>query len=113
MKSSKLVSYIGLSPNHSGRRVTIECASDMTEPYAMKPYVYAALGNLCADICRRNGKKRLVWIADRVEALRYDVNSYEMLLTVHMWFAKKSCPENWLMERLGSLADEVNGKPVV
>ena len=33
-----------------------------------------------------------------------------MLLTVDRWFAKKSCPGNWLMERLGSLEDEVNGK---
>ena len=30
-----------------------------------------------------------------------------MLLTVDRWFAKKSCPGNWLMERLGSFPDEV------
>lgn len=65
---------------------------------------------LCADICRRNGKKRLVWIADREKALRYEVKEEEMSLTVHRWFANKSCPGNWLIERLGSLADEVNGK---
>ena len=76
----------------------------------MKPEVYAALVNLCADICRRNGKKRLVWIADRDMALSYEIEADEMLLTVHRWFARKSCPGNWLMERLGSLADEVNGK---
>ena len=92
------------------RAVTIECASDLTEPYAMKPEVYAALVNLCADICRRNGKKWLVWIADKDEALKYEVKEEEMLLTVHRWFAKKSCPGNWLIEQLGSLADEVNGK---
>ena len=126
MSNSKLVSYTGLSPNHSGRRVcqisritphavvgqlsvericscfadkdrqascnyaigadgriglcvdeqnrswcsssrdndqraiTIECASDLTEPYAMKPEVYSALVELCTDICRRNGKRKLV-----------------------------------------------------
>ena len=76
----------------------------------MKPEVYSALVELCTDICRRNGKKRLVWIADRYEALKYEVREGEILLTVHRWFAKKSCPGNWLMERLGSLADEVNGK---
>ena len=42
--------------------------------------------------------------------LTYEVREGEILLTVHRWFAKKSCPGNWLMERLGSLADEVNGK---
>ena len=76
----------------------------------MKPEVYAALVELCADICRRNGKRRLVWIADRGEALRYEVKEEEMLLTVHRWFARKSCLGNWLMERLSSLTDEVNGK---
>ena len=65
---------------------------------------------LCTDICRRNGKRKLLWIADRDKALAYSVRSDEMLLTVHRWFAKKSCPGNWLMERLGSLADKVNGK---
>ncbi len=54
--------------------------------------------------------KQLVWIADWDKALRYGVKPDEMLQTVHRWFAKKSYPENWLMERLGSLADEVNGK---
>lgn len=66
--------------------------------------------NLCVDICKRNGKRRLVWIADRDESLKYEVREVEILLTVHRWFARKSCPGNWLMGRLGSLADEVNGK---
>jgi hypothetical protein len=76
----------------------------------MKPEVYSELVELCADICRRNGKRKLVWIAAREKALSYEVKPDEMLLTVHRWFAKKSCPGNWLMKRLGSLADEVNGK---
>ena len=103
-------SWCSSSRDNDQRAVTIECASDLTEPYTMKPEVYAALVDLCVDICRRNGKKKLVWIADRDKALAYSVKSDEMLLTVHRWFAKKSCPGNWLMERLGSLADEVNHK---
>ena len=98
------------SRDNDQRAVTIECASDLTEPYAMKSEVYSALVELCADICRRNGKRKLVWIADKDKALNYAVKPDEMLLTVHRWFARKSCPGNWLMERLGSLADEVNGK---
>ena len=101
-------SWCSSSRDNDQRAVTIECASDLTEPYAMKPEVYSALVNLCADICRRNDKKKLVWIADRDEALRYEVKNGEMLLTVHRWFARKSCPGNWLFERMGSLADEVN-----
>ena len=99
---------IGLCVDEQNR--TIECASDLTEPYAMNDKVYAALVDLCVDICRRNGKKRLVWIEDRKKALSYEVKTDEMLLTIHRWFAKKSCPGNWLMERLGSLAHEVNSR---
>ena len=103
-------SWCSSSRDNDQRAVTIECASDLTEPYAMKPEVYSALVDLCVDICRRNGKKRLVWIAARDEALKYEVREGEILLTVHRWFARKSCPGNWLFERMGRLADEVNGK---
>ena len=103
-------SWCSSSRDNDQRAVTIECASDLTEPYTMNDKVYATLVNLCADICRRNVKRRLVWISDREKALIYKVKPDEMLLTVHRWFARKSCPGNWLIERLGSLADEVNGK---
>ena len=103
-------SWCSSSRDNDQLAVTIECASDLTEPYAMKPEVYAALVELCADICRRNGKKRLVWIANRDKALGYEVKEEEMFLTVHRWFANKSCPGNWLFERMGRLAYEVNGK---
>ena len=49
-------------------------------------------------------------IADRDKALSYEAKNGEMLLTVHRWFARKTCPGNWLFERIGSLADEVNHK---
>ena len=76
----------------------------------MKPEVYSALVDLCVDICRRNGKKRLVWIADKDKALNYAVKPDEMLLTVHRWFARKSCPGNWLFGKLGDLAQAVNSR---
>lgn len=76
----------------------------------MKPEVYASLVDLCVDICRRNGKKRLLWIGDRDKVLKYEVREGEILLTVHRWFARKSCPGNRLFGRLGDFADEINGK---
>ena len=103
-------SWCSSSRDNDQRAVTIECASDLTEPYTMNDKVYAALVNLCVDICRRNGKKKLVWIADRDKALSYEVKSDEMLLTVHRWFARKSCPGNWLFGKLGDLAHEVNSR---
>lgn len=33
-----------------------------------------------------------------------------MVLTVHRWFANKSCPGDWLYNRLGNLADEVTAE---
>ena len=74
----------------------------------MKPGVYSALVELCVDICRRNGKRKLVWIEDREKALSYEVKPDEMLLTIHRLFARKSCPGNWLFEKMGSLAQAVN-----
>src|SRR5574344_2771662 len=87
-------SWCSSSRDNDQRAVTIECASNLTEPYAMKPEVYSALVKLCVDICKRNGKRRLVWIADRDEALKYEVREGEILLTVHRWFARKSCQGN-------------------
>ena len=89
------------------RAVTIECASDTTHPYAMKDVVYETLINLCTDICRRNGKTKLIWISDKETALNYTPASNEMQLTVHRWFANKSCPGDWLFSRLGDVASRV------
>ena len=89
------------------RAVTIECASDTTEPYTMNDAVYAALIKLCTDICKRNGKSKLLWFADKDKTLNYSPASDEMVITVHRWFANKSCPGNWLYARLGDLASKV------
>ena len=89
------------------RAVTIECASDATEPYAMRDAVYRSLIYLCADICRRNGKTKLFWFGDKEKTLGYTPKPDEMVLTVHRWFANKSCPGGWLYSRLGDLAEKV------
>lgn len=89
------------------RAVTIECASDKEEPYAMHQVVYDRLVDLCEDICRRNGKKKLLWFGDKDKSLNYEPKDDEMLITVHRWFANKSCPGNWLYARLGDLAAKV------
>ena len=89
------------------RAVTIECASDTKEPYTMNSKVYNKLVKLCVDICKRNGKKKLIWFGDKNKTLNYTPKSDEMVITVHRWFANKSCPGNWLYSRLGKLANEV------
>ena len=92
------------------RAVTIECASDSTAPYAFNNAVYNKLIDLCTDICKRNGKKKLLWFADKNTALNYNPKADEMVLTVHRWFANKSCPGDWMYERMGDLANKVNAK---
>ena len=89
------------------RAVTIECASDSSAPWAFRPAVYERLAELCADVCRRNGKTKLKWLEDRDAALAYEPKADEMLLTVHRWFANKACPGDWLMARMGDLAGRV------
>ena len=89
------------------RAVTIECASDTASPYRMNDAVYKTLIKLCIDICRRNGKKKLLWFGDKNKSLNYSPRSDEMVITVHRWFANKSCPGDWLYSRLGDLAKKV------
>jgi len=89
------------------RAITIECASDTKHPYAMYDVVYESLVELCTDICRRNGKNKLLWYSDKATALAYEPAANEMLLTVHRWFANKSCPGDWLFSRLGDVAARV------
>lgn len=89
------------------RAVTIECASDKAEPYAMKTVVYDKLIELCVDICKRNGKTVLLWFTDKEKSLQYEPAANEMVITVHRWFANKACPGDWLYNRLGDVATEV------
>lgn len=100
-------SWCSSSNANDQRAVTIECASDMSEPYAMNSAVYDSLVKLCTDICKRNGKSKLLWLGDKAKTLNYAPKPDEMVLTVHRWFANKSCPGNWLYARLSDLAAKV------
>ena len=86
------------------RAITIEVASDTTAPYAVNDKAYAALIELVADICKRNNIKQLLWKGDK--SLIGQVDKQNM--TVHRWFANKSCPGDYLYERHGDIAAKVN-----
>ena len=86
------------------RAITIEVASDTTHPYAVTDAAYEALIKLVADICKRNNIKELKWKADK--SLIGQVDKQNM--TVHRWFANKSCPGDYLYERHGDIANKVN-----
>ena len=89
------------------RAITIEVASDTTHPYAVNDKAYAALIDLCVDICQRNGIKKLVWSTDKNERVNH-LNGCNM--TVHRDYANKSCPGDYLYERHGAIADAVNAR---
>ena len=100
-------SWCSSSNANDQRAITIECASDPKPPYAFKAIVYETLIKLCIDICKRNGKKKLLWFGDKAKTLNYSPKSDEMVLTVHRWFANKSCPGDWMYARMGDLAQKV------
>lgn len=103
-------SWCSSSNENDQRAITIECASDATAPYAFNDAVYAKLIELCADICKRYGKTKLLWFGDKTKTLNYAPASNEMVLTVHRWFANKSCPGDWMYARMGDLATKVTAK---
>lgn len=103
-------SWCSSSADNDNRAITIECASDTHAPYAMNTRVYSSLVSLCVDICRRYGKKKLLWFVDKNKTLAYKPKDDEMVITVHRWFANKSCPGDWLYNRLGKLAEEVTAQ---
>lgn len=87
------------------RAVTIECASDMSEPYAIKSVVYNKLIDLVTDICKRNGIKKLVWSTSKNDRVNH-LNGCNM--TCHRDYANKSCPGTYIYQREGDIAKEVN-----
>ncbi len=97
-------SWCTSSSANDNRAITIEVASDITHPYAVTDKALAALIELCADICKRNGIKKLLWKGDKNLIGQPDKQN----MTVHRWFANKSCPGDYLYERHGYIADEVN-----
>lgn len=73
----------------------------------MNDKMYSTLFELCTDICRRNSKKKLSWFAEKEKSLAYSPKQDEMVLTVHRWFANKSCLGDWIYSRLGDVAVKV------
>ena len=103
-------SWCTSSNENDQRAITIECASDTTHPYAFKDIVYQTLIKLCVDICKRNGKNKLLWLGDKNKTLAYEPKDGEMVLTVHRWYANKSCPGDWMYARMGDLAAKVTAQ---
>lgn len=101
-------SWCTSSASNDHRAVTIEVANDGDEStgWHVSDKAYAALIDLCADICRRNSIKELKWHGDK--SLIGQVDKQNM--TVHRWFTNKSCPGDYLYNLHSQIAKEVNAR---
>lgn len=100
-------SWCSSSSANDQRAVCIENACDPNSPWKFNQNVYDSLIRLCIDICKRNGKKKLLWLKDKQKTLAYQPAADEMVLTVHRWFANKACPGDWMMGHMDDLAKSV------
>lgn len=91
---------------NDNRAVTIEVACEPKSPYKVTDKAMSALIELVADICKRNNIKELKWKGDK--SLIGQVDKQNM--TVHRWFANKSCPGDYLYGKHGYIAEQVNKK---
>ena len=97
-------SWCSSSASNDNRAITIEVASDTIPPYTVNDKAYASLIKLLADICLRNNIKQLLWKADKKLIGQVDKQN----MTVHRWFANKSCPGDYLYNKHTEIANEVN-----
>lgn len=88
------------------RAITIEVACETSEPYSVTEKAYNALIKLLVDVCKRNNIKQLLWKNDK--SLIGQVDKQNM--TVHRWFANKSCPGAYLFNKMGKIANSVNAE---
>ena len=78
--------------------ITIEVSNDIIgEPWSVSDKAYNACIQLCADICKRNGIKRINYTGDKSGNL-----------TMHKWFQNTQCPATYLSARFGDIASKVN-----
>jgi hypothetical protein len=98
-------SWCTSSAANDNRAVTIEVANDGGAPYwHVSDKALSSLIDLCSDICRRNGIKELLWRGDKNLIGQTDKQN----MTVHRWFAAKSCPGDYLYSLHGTIAKEAN-----
>ena len=91
-------SWCSYSPSNDNRAITIEVANDGGEPnWHVSDKAMTSLINLCVDICKRNGIKKLNYTGDTSGNL-----------TMHKWFTATGCPGPYLSSKFPYIASEVN-----
>lgn len=91
-------SWCSSNPANDNRAITIEVANDGGAPnWHVSDKALAATIDLCVDICKRNGIKRLNYTGNKSGNL-----------TEHNYFAATACPGPYLKSKLPYIADMVN-----
>lgn len=86
------------SPDNDYKAVTIEVANDGGDPdWHVSDKAYAALIDLCVDICKRNGISKLNYTGDATGNL-----------TRHNMFVATICPGPYLQSKFDDIAKQVN-----
>ena len=86
------------SPENDYQAITIEVSNcEYGGEWAVSDEAYDKLILLCADICKRNGIKELVFTGDASGNL-----------TMHRYFQATACPGEYLASRFGEIAETVN-----
>lgn len=91
-------SWCSASPSNDNRAVTIEVSNDVVGGnWHVSDKALAKLIDLCTDICKRNGIKKLNYTGDT-----------KGNLTMHKWFYATECPGKYLESKFPYIANEVN-----
>lgn len=88
------------SAENDYRAITIEVANDKPsdkDGWHVSDKAMASLVNLCIDICKRNGIKKINYTGDK-----------RGNLTMHCWFAPTGCPGPYLKSKFPWIAEQVN-----
>lgn len=92
------------------KAITIEVACENFYPYKVPQEYFEDLVDLCVDICRRHGFKRMINTSSKedLEAKLKSKSEDTILLSKHNYFANTSCPGADLSSRFDELAKLVN-----
>lgn len=105
-------SWCSSSSANDVRAITVEIDSDAKAPYAMTDGAVTGAIRLCVDVCKRNGISKMYWYSDKETALmkRDMLKENEGIFTAHRFFANKSCPGDFLFNKMGWVCDQVNAQ---
>lgn len=104
------------SPLNDHRAVTIEASNNCASKdgnkvgWTVSDKTLASIINLCADICKRNGKSKLIWCGSLAATNARSFAANEMRMTLHKWFVATGCPGPYLEGKMAYIADQVTKK---